>query len=122
METLQQQNALIHAFVASRELRCVTVFYEDLVADPARVLSSVTPGFLPGAADSEPSFKRQYKSRNKEWTTRFAHEFIAHSADREPFAMPRKSVTSLSRVSRWYRRLCRRASWQVSDEEAHDQD
>ena len=122
METLQQQNALIHAFVTSRELQCVTVFYEDLVADPARVLSSVIPGFLPGSADSEPSVQRQYKSRNKDWTTRFAHEFIAHSAGREPSTTPRKRVTSLARVSRWYRRLWRLATWQVSDEEAHDQD
>ena len=121
MEALQQQNALIHAFVASRGLRCGIVFYEDLVADPGRVLSSVVPEFLPGSADSEPSVQRQYKRRNKDWATRFAHEFIAHSTDREPSATPRKQVTPLARVSRWYRRLCRLASWQVSDEAAHDQ-
>ena len=103
MESVQRQNALIRDFVASRELRCITVVYEDLVADPARVLSSAIPGFPVDSVDSKPSIKRQYNRRKQNWKTRFAHEFIANSADREPSATPQQSATSVTRVLRWFR-------------------
>lgn len=119
METVQRQNALIRGFVASRELRCVTVVYEDLVADPARVLASAIPAFPLGSVDSEPSIKRQHNRRKQNWKTRFAHEFIANTADREPSGTPQQSATSVARVLRWFRRGLPQESGQVPAKRVH---
>jgi len=82
LESIQSQNAIISAFIKSRNISCTILYYEDLVENPKDTIQSIIPDVK---TDSlllmESGLKRQASSRSKEWIERFSLEYFETNGD-----------------------------------------
>jgi len=79
MQIIQDQDLAITEYVRSNDLSCMTVFYEDLIADPGIVLRKILPDGYSEISPHASDLKLQSNETNQEW----ARRFYAESAKRQ---------------------------------------
>lgn len=76
LDHINKYNALIKAFLTSRNVPWQTVYYEDFCADPETVLSNL-PCFKEDISlKVESSLSKQVSPEKEKWVHQFAHELL----------------------------------------------
>ncbi len=75
LETMNQQNTLISAYLKSRKFKGEIVFYEDLIKSPVAKLKELLPVSTPEELNMGSNLQRQSSAINNEWIERFSKEY-----------------------------------------------
>ena len=97
LQRIEAQNALIQAFLIARGLDCLTVYYEDLVAETEATLRRIPALASVAPLRTESTLQRQAGEQSREWARRFAEELLARGipvprADRGRFQRARRRL------------------------------
>lgn len=79
LNMIQQQNALISAYVKSRNITYKTIYYEDLITDPKNTLDFILPDLLDDQDFVNSTMKKQASNTSEDWAERFSHDYFEHS-------------------------------------------
>lgn len=78
LESIQKQNLLIKTFLNTQGIQSNTVYYEELAANPKKILEKVLPCQLLKSIVVETNLTKQSSSKNNEWVNRFSAQYLAN--------------------------------------------
>lgn len=83
LKLIRHQNTLIKAYLTSRGIQNVTMYYEDIVSAPKEALESILPQKHHDSISVMTDLKKQSSHINEEWKLRFSQDFYYEYGEHE---------------------------------------
>lgn len=79
LDSINAQNALVSAYLKSRNITARAVYYEDLIENANETLSGLIPGTILKMEKLTSNLERQSSNINEDWIDRFSNEYYESS-------------------------------------------